>query len=181
MDIIDLLTDDHRTVEALFERFEAATNDAEKEEVSRQIVHDLSVHAAVEEQFVYPMVRMKVSDGGSDLADHSIEEHAEVKEALTDVEKNDAGSAAHTEAMQKVIASVRHHVQDEEKDMFPKLRVDTDPQTRERVGDLVDKAKAVVPTHPHPLVPGTATGQLVAGPWAAMVDKLRDAVGAGPR
>ena len=46
------------------------------------------------------------------------------------------------------------------------------------LASIVDKAKSVVPTHPHPLVPGTATAQLVAGPWAAMVDKARDLVGA---
>lgn len=180
MDIIELLTQDHRTVEALFDRFESTDDADEIEEVSRQIVHDLSVHAAVEEQFVYPLVRVKVPGEGSDLADHSIEEHAEVKAALSDVEKNDAGTPEHTAAMKTVIESVRHHVEDEESELFPKLRSATDEQTRERVGDLADKAKAVVPTHPHPLVPGTATAQLVAGPWAAMVDKIRDAVGAGP-
>ena len=41
----------------------------------------------------------------------------------------------------------------------------------------MEQAKKVVPTHPHPLVPGTATAQLVAGPWAATVDKVRDLLG----
>ena len=42
---------------------------------------------------------------------------------------------------------------------------------------FVEQAKKVVPTHQHPLVPGTATAQLVAGPWAATVDKVRDLLG----
>ena len=41
---------------------------------------------------------------------------------------------------------------------------------------MVEKAKSLVPTHPHPLVPGTATAQLVAGPWASIVDHVRDLV-----
>ena len=40
----------------------------------------------------------------------------------------------------------------------------------------MEKAKSAVPTHPHPLVPGTAMAQLVAGPWASLVDHLRDLV-----
>jgi hypothetical protein len=65
--------------------------------------------------------------------------------------------------------------------MFPELRAETDESTREKVGTVAEKAKGLVPTHPHPLVPGTATAQLVAGPWAAVVDKVRDLLGDGPK
>jgi hypothetical protein len=54
----------------------------------------------------------------------------------------------------------------------------TDADTLERLGTVVEEAKKVVPTHPHPLVPGTATAQLVAGPWASIVDRVRDVVDA---
>ena len=42
---------------------------------------------------------------------------------------------------------------------------------------MVEHAKVVAPTHPHPLVPGTATAQLAAGPWASVIDKVRDLFG----
>lgn len=179
MDIIELLTDDHNEVDDLFTRYSEADDAAERDEIGRQVVHELSVHAAVEEQFVYPLVRVKLNRGGL-AADHAIEEHAEVKQLLADLEKAEAGSAEHASLMDKVASSVRHHVEEEENEVFPQLRDATDAATREKLGTVVDKAKAVVPTHPHPLVPGTATAQLVAGPWAGMVDKVRDLVGAGP-
>ncbi len=173
MDVIDILTEDHREVEELFRRVHLSSKAESIDELTKQIVHDLSVHAAVEEQFVYPLVRMKV-EGGGDLANEAIEEHQETKRLLADLEKLDAGSAEHRKTMDQLIAAVRHHVEEEEGDVFPGLRQAVEDKTLDRLGTLVEQAKKVVPTHPHPLVPGTATAQLVAGPWAAMADKVRD-------
>jgi hemerythrin superfamily protein len=177
MDVIDVLTEDHRRVNELFRRVQIAEKAETIDEITKEIVHELSVHAAVEEQFVYPLVRVTVDDGG-DTADHAIEEHAEAKRLLADLEKQDAGSTEHRTTMDQLIDSVRHHVEEEENEMFAQLRESTDAGTREKVGTIVEQAKAVVPTHPHPLVPGNATAQLIAGPWATAVDKARDLLSA---
>lgn len=176
MDIIELLTKDHDEVDELFRRFNLAEKPETLDELGRQIVHELSVHAAVEELFVYPLARVKV-EGGNELARHAIEEHAEVKRLLADIEKTDPADERYAELMSEVIDSVRHHVEEEQEEFFPKLKDTTDAAERERLGETVDKAKGLVPTHPHPLVPGTMTAQLAAGPWASLVDKVRDLVG----
>ena len=176
MNVIELLEQDHSEVDELFRRVNLSDKAESIDELTKQIVHDLSVHAAVEEQFVYPLIRVKV-DGGGDLADEAIEEHQQAKRLLADLEKLDAGSAEHSAAMQELIESVRHHVEEEEGEVFPKLRAEVDEGTLDKMGALVEQAKKVVPTHPHPLVPGTATAQLLAGPWAAMADKVRDVLG----
>lgn len=173
MDVIKLLSQDHSEVDELFRRVHLSEKPESLDELTRQIVHDLSVHAAVEEQFVYPLIRFKV-DGGSALADEAIGEHQEVKRLLADLENLDAGSAEHTKTLERVIDSVRHHVEEEEHDVFPALRASVSDDLRQSVGGVVEEAKGLVPTHPHPLVPGTATAQLVAGPWATAVDKVRD-------
>ena len=178
MDIIELLSNDHAEVDRLFEQYDQATDAAEQDRIARQVVHDLSVHAAVEEQFVYPLVRLKLQ---GQTADHAIEEHAEVKQLLADLEKADAGTAAHRDLMAQISKAVRGHVEEEEGTIFPGLRDETDADTREKLASVVDGAKGLVPTHPHPLVPGTATAQLAAGPWAAAIDKVRDLFGGGPR
>ena len=180
MDIIELLTNDHAEVDDLFKRFEKSDDAVEQGELGKKIVHELSVHAAVEEQFVYPLVRMKLSKGGLQ-ADHAIEEHQQAKQLLSDIEKQEAGTAEYTATMTELIETIRHHVEEEEGKMFPELRAETDADTLDNVGSVVDKAKGMVPTHPHPLVPGTATAQLVAGPWATVVDKVRDLLGDGPK
>jgi iron-sulfur cluster repair protein YtfE (RIC family) len=175
MHVIDLLTQDHAEVDELFRRVNLAEKPESLDELTKQIVHDLSVHAAVEEQFVYPLIRAKLDDG-SRLADEAIEEHQEAKRLLADLEKQEAGSAGHVETMQQLIAAIRHHVEEEEGEVFPQLRAGVDTGMLEKLGTVVEEAKKLVPTHPHPLVPGTATAQLVAGPWAAVVDKVRDLV-----
>lgn len=175
MEITELLTNDHREVDELFRRYNLSDKDDSIEELTKEIVHELSVHAAVEELFVYPLIRAKV-EGGGDLADEAIDEHQSVKRLLADIEKMEAGSAEHGTKMDELIQAVRHHVEEEEGEVFPKLRDGASASVRDKVGTVVEHAKGVVPTHPHPLVPGTATAQLVAGPWAAAVDKLRDLV-----
>jgi hemerythrin superfamily protein len=173
MDIIDLLIQDHHEVNGLFGRFKQSSQSDTQDELAKQIVHELSIHAAIEEQFVYPLVRAKV-DGGKELADHAIEEHQEVKRLLAEIEKLEPGKAEFTEKMNKVMTSVTEHVEEEEGELLPKLKDATDADRREKIGSLAEKAKSVVPTHPHPLVPGTATAQLIAGPWASIVDRVRD-------
>lgn len=45
------------------------------------------------------------------------------------------------------------------------------------MGRLAEKIKPLLPTHPHPLVPGAATAQLLAGPLLSVADHLRDFLG----
>jgi hemerythrin superfamily protein len=176
MNVIQLLENDHREVGELFRRVNLSQKDDTVEDLTKQIVHELSVHAAVEEQFVYPLIRAKL-DNGSGMADEAIEEHQQAKRLLADLEKVDAGSSEHGTAMQELMETIRHHVEEEEGKVFPQLRAAVDDSTMDKLGSVIEEAKKVVPTHPHPLVPGTATAQLVAGPWAAIVDKVRDLVG----
>jgi hemerythrin superfamily protein len=177
MNVIDLLTQDHAEVDELFRRVNLSEKPETLDELARGIVRALAVHAAVEEQFVYPLIRHELDDGRAH-ADEAIEEHQRVKQLLADLEKQEPGSSEHSATLQQVIDEVRHHVEEEEAEIFPKLREATDAKTLERLGTVVEEAKKVVPTHPHPLVPGTATAQLVAGPWAAMVDRVRDVIDA---
>lgn len=173
MDIIDLLIEDHQEVDTLFTRFNQSSKPETVDELAKEIVRELSIHAAVEEQFVYPAMRLKI-EGISDEVDHSIEEHSEVKQLLADLEKLDPEAKKFTQTMEEVISSVRHHMEEEQDDLFPRFRDASTDDFRENLGILVEKAKSVVPTHPHPLVPGTATAQLIAGPWASLVDHTRD-------
>lgn len=175
MDIITLLTNDHHEVNQLFGRFTRASKRETEGELAKEIIHDLSVHAAVEEAFVYPLVRAKLPNG-SQLADRSIEEHKEMKRVLADMEKLEVGKAEFGRKMEKLTTAVRQHVAEEEGEVFPALHKATNANLREKVGIAVKEAKSVVPTHPHPMVPGNATAQVLAGPWASIVDHVRDLV-----
>jgi hemerythrin-like domain-containing protein len=174
-DALDLLTSDHRRAETLFSQAGTRGSEAGREGVVRQIIEELSIHAAVEEQVLYPVVRREVPDG-EQLADHSIEEHQEVKETLARLEDLGPGSPEAGDLLQNLITSVRQHVQEEESRIFPMLRSTLRPETLEEMGEAITKAKKMAPTHPHPKAPSKGPGAAVAGAAAGVADKVRDAL-----
>ena len=76
VDAITVLKDDHKLLRRLFAEFGRTTDRAVKtrERLCRRLVKELSLHAAVEEQILYPRVR-EVVKKGDELADHALEEH----------------------------------------------------------------------------------------------------------
>src|ERR1700722_14609732 len=114
MDAIAMLKDDHRTVEALFTRFEkaGARPFARKRSLVDKMVEELSRHAAIEEEFFYPTTRAAVP-GIDDLVLESIEEHHIVKWVLSELEKMDPRDEAFEAKVTVLIENVRHHVKEE--------------------------------------------------------------------
>jgi len=174
MDATELLTKDHRDVERLFDRFEQATGDTEqKGKIAKQIIKELSIHASIEEEVFYPEVKAAVPTS-EDLVNHSLEEHQEVKEALAELDRMDPGDPGFHQKMEKVISDVKEHVQEEEGEMFPKVRQALSGNTLLEIGAKMDKAKGRAPTRPHPHAPNQPPGNKMAGPAAAAVDRARD-------
>jgi len=174
-DVTTIIENDHREVEGLFAQYFVAANPQAKDQVVDQIRLALAPHAAAEEILVYPAVRGAVGDG-KEQADHAIDEHQEIKRLLSEVDKMSADDPQRDERVRQLQQAVDHHVQEEESTVLPSLRAGLDDQRREQMGDLFQKMKPLLPTHPHPLVPGTATAQLLAGPLASVADRIRDFV-----
>jgi hemerythrin superfamily protein len=175
-DAITLLKSDHETVEAIFKQFEAAGDKAykAKRKLVDRMIKELSVHAAIEEMVFYPATR-ELSDDVEDHVLESLEEHHVVKWVLSELEKMDPEHERFDAKVTVLIESVRHHVEEEEKEYFPKVRKLTDKATLEEIGDVLKSAKAVAPTHPHPRSPDEAPANLV-NLGAGLVDRIRDAV-----
>jgi hemerythrin superfamily protein len=174
-DAIELLIADHRTVEQLFKQYTAAARDAGvSKHAADEIVKELSIHAVIEEQILYPTARKVLPDGDA-LADHALQEHQEVKELLTQVDGKDATDPQVRTTFGKIEQAVTEHVEEEENDLFPKLRSKCDQDQLQKMGQAMEKAKAIAPTHPHPNAPNQPPGNIVAGLGAAVIDKVRDA------
>lgn len=177
VDAIELLTTDHNEVEGLFSQYEllGAGDTDRKRELVDEMIRELSMHAAVEEQFLYPFIRHEVP-GGADLADEGIEEHQEAKELLHDLEKMEASDPEFDAKVNDLISDVRHHVEEEEGEFFPKLRQAATSQQLLDLGSKLETAKSTAPTRPHPGAPSTPPGNLAAGPVAGAMDRAKDAV-----
>lgn len=176
-DAITMLKDDHKTVEQLFKRFEKAGERAhvEKRNVVDRIVEELAVHAAIEEQVFYPVVRATVP-GTEDETLESLEEHHIVKWVLSELDSMSPEDERFDAKVTVLIENVRHHVKEEEQDLFPKVRAKLGRDSLSDLGKVLSEAKKAAPTHPHPRSPDVPPGNLVLGTAAGVADRVADTV-----
>jgi hemerythrin superfamily protein len=176
-DVIEVLEQDHREVEQMFQELEslrgASTEDARsrRKEVTEQVTIELVRHSVAEEVLVYPKVEAQVS---AEEAEHARKEHAEAEETLQRLEKLDADDPAFDDELATLMAEIRHHIADEEGQMFAHMRQVIDADELRRLGGRVEAFKKVAPTRPHPHVPNEPLPRMAAGPAASLFDRMRD-------
>ena len=173
-DAIELLTTDHTEVEQMFTQIESLPEGDARSELVTGVIRELSVHAAIEEQVLYPAMREALPDGDH-LVEEAIEEHQQVKETLAAIERADS-PGERDPLLISLMGNVRHHVDEEETELFPKLRASITTTELQEMGSKLAAAKKLAPTHPHPNAPNTPPGNLVGGVAAAVMDKARDAL-----
>ncbi len=170
-DPIGVLQTDHRTVERLFE----ATSQRLDEETVHQIVKELSIHDAIEKEYLYPTIAEAVP-GGDVMAQHALEEHQQVAEMLLDIDKRGIDDPDVAGILDQLKRSVTQHVAEEEQQIFPAMQARLERGRLDDLGDKLQNAKKTAPTRPHPHAPSSATGTKVAGAAAAPMDRLKDKV-----
>ncbi len=111
-DAIALLKADHRKVEGLFERFEAAKGKSEKEALARQICTELTVHTIIEEEIFYPACKGKTEE---DLLDESYVEHDGAKVLIAEIEAGGPDEEFYAAKVKVLSEQIEHHVGEEEK------------------------------------------------------------------
>ncbi|SDL32286.1 hemerythrin domain-containing protein [Nonomuraea jiangxiensis] len=149
MDAIVLLKEDHKTVEALFKRFEKAGEGAhvEKRKLVDTITKELVTHAYIEEEIFYPAARAKVPETGDHVLE-SVEEHHVVVWMLSELKDLDPADERFVAKVTVLIENVRHHVEEEEKDWFPLVRAAMGRNELQELGERMAKAKADAPADP---------------------------------
>jgi hypothetical protein len=78
--------------------------------------------------------------------------------------------------MRELIAEVRHHVQEEEGELFPAIRQALSEEDLRELGERMERARSMVPTRPHPNAPTSPGAKAAAGPPVALIDRIRDAI-----
>ena len=111
-DAIALLKADHRKVEGLFERFEAAKGKSEKEALARQICTELTVHTIIEEEIFYPACKGKTEE---DLLDESYVEHDGAKVLIAEIEAGGPDEEFYAAKVKVLSEQIEHRVGEEEK------------------------------------------------------------------
>ena len=182
-DVIALIKRDHESVNQLFRRFNSLTVRAAKSRrnVADRIIKDLSVHAAVEEQVLYPTARAWLPDG-EQLVGEALDEHQGMKEDLAVLEKCPPDSEEFDALMARIEQEVRHHVKDEESagGILGELRKHISRNQLLEMAKLTRQAKQAAPTRPHPKAPNTPPANAIVGAVAAMIDKMKDGLTGRP-
>lgn len=135
MNAIELLKQQHRQVEKLFEKIEKAESD-EKEELFDEVADSLAVHSAIEEQHFYPATKDARTE---ELLQEAVEEHLAVKRIIADLlemEPDDPQFDAKIKVLQE---NVEHHVEEEESELFPKVQKVHSKDELEDLGVLMEQ------------------------------------------
>lgn len=173
MDAITLLKADHKAVKRLFREFEKLGDRATigRREVVDKIIHELSAHAAIEEQLFYPVARSAVAEAEDQVLE-ALEEHHVVKWLLSELEHLPADAERFKAKVTVLIESVEHHADEEESDLFPKVRAAMGRKALAELGARMEQAKKRAPSRPHPRLPDTPPGNVALAPAVALVDRV---------
>ena len=172
-----MLQADHRDVEKLFVSFEKAGDRAykTKRRLVDQMIEALSIHAFIEEQVLYPAARHDVAGADEDVLE-ALEEHHIVKWELQELLDLDPTDERFTAKVAVLAENVRHHVRDEEKELFPLLRSKLPKARLQELGGRLEEARAVAPHHPHPRLPAGRPDRLLQDAVSSVIDRTKEAV-----
>lgn len=140
VDAINMLKQDHRNVEKLFQGWQRATNADLQFGICQEICSELEMHTAIEEQCFYPGIRSLA--GLEDMIDESYQEHGQVKQLCGEIRAMSAGQAQLRSMMTELKQAVEHHVKEEESELFPKVRETCDQQWLLGVGQAMQQQKS---------------------------------------
>jgi hemerythrin superfamily protein len=139
MNAIELLKADHKKVATLFDQVKETESEQEHWKLFNQIKTELEVHTHIEETIFYP--RIQQLKELKDMVLEALEEHKQVKTLLREI----TGLAESNEklaAKLKVMSeNVEHHVDEEENEMFPKVKNVLSEEDLEELGTQLQAAK----------------------------------------
>jgi hemerythrin-like domain-containing protein len=121
-DAISLLKEDHKKVKEAFEQFEKMDHEdtATMQEIAAVVCSELKVHTTIEEQVFYPAVRELLDD--DDLMNEAVVEHNSAKDLIAQLENMKPDDPMYAATFTVLGEYVQHHVEEEETEMFPKVR-----------------------------------------------------------
>jgi hemerythrin superfamily protein len=175
-DLIGVVVSEHRAAERLFAELIAGAGDPQhRRDLADHLTTELVRHSVAEEMYLYPAARRALPDGDQ-VADHEIEEHADIERILKDLEGVDPNDRTFDDLVGRLYVDVQDHVAAEERELLPRLRAACDPDELRDLGRKVTRAKESAPTRPHPSAQTRPPQDLILAPGTGMIDKLRDAL-----
>jgi hemerythrin superfamily protein len=171
-DVVAVLLTQHARIRDLFGTVREARGDR-RQEAFDELRALLAVHEVAEELVVRPVARRSAGEREADARNH---EEAEAAEVLKRLEGMDIDSDGFARTLAEFEQAVGDHADHEESEEFPALMRDCTQERRQAMGERLRRIERLAPTHPHPAAAGRPAALALTGPFAAMVDRVRDAV-----
>jgi hemerythrin superfamily protein len=107
----------------MFEQFDQLGDraTASKEKLKDKICKALIAHTTIEEEIFYPAVRGKIEEG-EDMVDEAVVEHAAAKDLIQQLQEMQPDDELYDAKVKVLGEQIEHHVKEEEKEMFPKVK-----------------------------------------------------------
>jgi hemerythrin superfamily protein len=170
---------DHIDLDRLLHELDGATG-THQEEVLNRIDRLVFSHAFAEETVIWPVVRRVLPDGDA-LTLQIEEEHQEVNELVTVLERDGLDHPERPARLRRLVEVLREDVRDEEDVLFPRLQEKLDPAELRALGRRWEVMRRISPTRPHPTVSRRPPGNALSGLPLSLIDRTRDLVDAGVR
>jgi hemerythrin-like domain-containing protein len=117
-EILQLIHQDHEEVQELFEQFQksvsAKNGEKKADAISKQICDDLKLHTELEEKIVYPSLK----EQDAKIFYEAGEEHHVVDLLIAELQQLKVSAPEYAAKMSVMEESVKHHIQEEESQMF---------------------------------------------------------------
>ena len=170
---------DHVALDRLLTELDG-TRGAAQEEVLMRIDRLVFSHAFAEEAVLWPVLRRVLPDG-EELTLRVEEEHQEVNELVTALERDGLDDPRRPERLARLAQVLREDVRDEEDVLFPRLQERVDAAELRRLGRAWEITRRLAPTRAHPTVARRPPGNALSALPLSVLDRSRDLVDAGVR
>lgn len=172
-DMVRILLEQHARIRDLFVEVKSTQGERKKERFN-ELRALLAVHETAEELILRPIAKKTAGEAEADARNY---EEGEANRELAELEKMDVNSPEFDTKLAAFERSVISHAEHEERDEFPAVRQGCVQDRLNNMGSRLLTAEKMAPTHPHPSAAGSPTAQMLTGPFAAMVDRVKDAIG----
>jgi len=132
--VLDMLKNDHKKVQELFEQFKAADDSRSKSRIVVEAIRELEIHSKLEETLIYPAIREKIDQ--DDVMDEALEEHHVAHVLIKELKRMRENDSRYEAKFTVLGESIKHHVKEEEGTMFPRAEeadIDWDELNQEAI------------------------------------------------
>jgi hemerythrin superfamily protein len=132
MDVITRISKDHRELEELINKVKSGGSD--KSDAFDRLCAMLLAHEHAEEEKVYPELGKVVEGQEREKVHHATEEQHQTEQMVQKLRELGPEAKDFRQVFDRLVSSLRHHMAEEENELFPRLAEKCDGQRLEELG-----------------------------------------------